>query len=183
VARKRKRLSLEETWAKLEAEGEEMPRDGAGQPYVPANMPRYDAKPIGFEIYKSGYEDADFSYLTLPGTVFGRSDLTNCDFRGTDLSRSHMCWNDFTGCDFRGADLTGCDLRRSVFRDCKFDSAILAGADLRGSEFEGCTFKGADMTGTLCEKYMEWDADELLTKKQRASMVFHEDEGDEPDGG
>jgi hypothetical protein len=63
------RKTLEETWRCLEARGEDVPRDVAGRPFVPAQMPCYeDDEPLGFRYFRCHLEDADNSNLTLPRT-------------------------------------------------------------------------------------------------------------------
>src|SRR5947209_2717506 len=87
------RKSLEETWRYLEAEGESVPRDAAGRPFVPTRMPSIDDdEPLGFSYFRSRLGDADNSNLTLPRTYFGRSLLHRVSFANTDLSESRMCW-------------------------------------------------------------------------------------------
>ncbi len=184
MAKAKRRRSLDETWQQLESKGEEMPRDSAGRPFVPAEMPNCDDEELGVSFFRAGVEGADYSSLTLPRTFFGRSELSDIDFRNTDLSGSRMCWNDFIRCDFSAADLSGCDMRASNFRECKFVRTVLKGADLRRSSFEDCDFKGADLTGAMAE-----DEDAIgcvqdhLTEEQQAVMTWQRDEGPEPPGG
>lgn len=180
-----KRRTLVATWKHLEAQGEKMPRDSKGKPFVPKKMPAYDDNKLGFEFFRTVCEDIDYSNLTLPRTYFGRSEIRNVNFANTDLSESCMCWNDFIGCDFSGADLSGCDMRSSNYENCKFDSAIFKGADLRGAAFEGCTFTGADFKGAVADDVYAADYDlwDSLSRKQRNAIEWHEDPGPEPDGG
>jgi len=58
------------------------------------------------------------------------SDLTNCDFRATDLRGLHAEGLDFSGCYFRRADLRGID----------FTKSRLEGASLNGARVSGCFF-------------------------------------------
>jgi BTB/POZ domain-containing protein KCTD9 len=185
MAKAERRRSLEETWRHLECQGEEMPRDRDGRPFVPPQMPSYeDEEPLGFSFFGRGGQVEDYSGLTLPRTYFGHSTLDRLSFAGTDLSGSRMCWNDFLGCDFSGADLSGCDMRSSTFRGCRFAGAVLRGADLRRSYFEDCDFAGADLTGALVE---EEDADgcvqDYLSSEQCAVVAWQPDGGPEPPGG
>jgi uncharacterized protein YjbI with pentapeptide repeats len=178
------RRSVEESWRHLESQGETMPRDPSGRPFVPTAMPNYDDEELGFSIFRSGAEDADLRNLSLPRTYFGRSLLQQVSFSNTDLSESRMCWNDFESCDFSGADLSRCDMRASNFKGCKFVGAVLRGADLRRSSFEDCDFTGAVLAGAVAE-----DMDgigcvqDYLTEDQQAVMAWSEDEGPEPPGG
>ena len=179
-----RRRSLDETWQRLESQGEAMPRNSAGQPFVPPQMPNYEDKEVGFSFFGRGGQVEDYSNLTLPRTYFGHSTLTRLSFANTALSGSRMCWNDFIGCDFSRADLSGCDMRSSTFKNCLFAEAVLQGAGLRQSFFEDCDFAGADLTGAVVE---DEDADgcvqNYLTGEQRAVMAWSPDSGELPPGG
>jgi BTB/POZ domain-containing protein KCTD9 len=179
------RRTLEETWRYLEANGELVPRDAAGCPFVPARMPRYDdEEPLGFSYFRDRVEDADNSNLTLPRTHFARSLFVRVKFANTDLSESRMCWNDFEECDFSGADLSGCDMRASNFKDCKFAGAVLRGADLRHSSFENCDFAAAELAGATADRgNATRRVQDCLTDEQQADIRFTEDSGPEPPGG
>jgi uncharacterized protein (TIGR02996 family) len=185
-----RRKSLEETWRYLQAQGAKMPRDPAGRPFVPPQMPSYDDdEPLGFGYFKSGLEDADRSGMTLPRTYFGRSGFSRVRFTDSDLSESRMCWNDFDSCDFSGADLSRCDMRASNFTGCKFVGAMLRGADLHRSYFKGCDFSGADLTGAVAEGGILYTRSghtglaDCLTKEQQAVVMWTSDEGPQPPGG
>jgi uncharacterized protein YjbI with pentapeptide repeats len=185
-----KRRSLDETWDHLESQGEEMPRDSDGRPFVPPHMPNYeDKEPLGFSFFGRDGQVEDYGNLTLPRTYFGHSTLTRLSFANTDLSGSRMCWNDFLGCDFSEADLSECDMRASTFTGCKFVGAVLRGADLRRSSFKECDFTGADLTGAVGEDEDFYTSSghtnvyDFLTEEQRAVMVWTPDEGPLPPGG
>jgi uncharacterized protein (TIGR02996 family) len=185
-----RRKSLEETWRHLEAQGEEMPRDADGRPFVPPQMPSYDDEaPLGLGYFKSGLEDADRSGLTMPRTFFGRSGFCRMRFMDSDLSDSRMCWNDFDDCDFSGANLSRCDMRAANYTGCKFVGAILRGVDLHRTYFKDCDFTGADLTGAVAENGILYTRSghtsvaDLLTKKQQAVMTWTPDEVLEPPGG
>ena len=174
------RKSLEETWAYLEAKGEDPPRRLDGQPFVPEAMPSHDDDELGLSFFKSRLRAADYSNLTLPRTFFGRSEVIRVSFASCDLSGSRMCWNDFEDCDFSGADLTGSDLRASLFKRCRFAGAILRDVDLRQSSFEDCDFSEAEMQGAVSQK------DRLATHlslEQREVMIWTSNEGPVPPGG
>jgi BTB/POZ domain-containing protein KCTD9 len=178
------RRSLSETWAHLAARGEDMPRDSAGNPYLPSRMPNFDDERFGFAYFRAQSIDADFSACTLRRTYFGRSLLERVRFEDADLAESRMCWNDFTKCDFSGADLSGCDMRASHFESCRFIGASLRGADLRRSSFADCDFRGADLTGAVCES--KSDAGSFRTRlsaAQQATVKWVADAGPEPPGG
>ncbi|HET9991796.1 MAG TPA: pentapeptide repeat-containing protein [Kofleriaceae bacterium] len=96
----------------------------------PERRPQFDDDARGLEFFRTRVGDGDFSDVTLPGTYFGRSEITQCSFRNADLRRSSMCWNDVVDVDFRGACLVECDLRASLFERCDFAGAQMDGAIL-----------------------------------------------------
>jgi hypothetical protein len=181
----KKRRKLDQTWRHLAARGEKMPRDGKGKPLGMKRMPGCTSDTGGFSFFRTTLEREDYSLCTLPRTFFGRSGFEEVNFRDTDLSESRMCWNDFTNCDFTKADLSGCDMRASVFDGCKFTGAILRGADLRMSSFAGCSFKRADLTRAAMDRgaAAKSHAKKHLSKAQIKTITWHDDPGDEPEGG
>ncbi len=179
------RRSLEETWKLLKKRGFDMPLTRDKKPFVPPKMPAYDDDELGFSFFRTGLDDYDLGGLTLPRTYFGRSGLERVSFRNTDLSQSRMCWNDFIDCDFSGADLSRSDMRSATFDRCLFVGADLSRADLRGSAFEGCDLTGANVKGAKADEDFgyEYELQARLSPKQRKSMKWYEDPGEEPDGG
>jgi len=172
-----------ETWDSLDADGFDMPRDDAGAPRLPADMPNFDdEEEAGFSAYKKGWPDGgDFANLSLPRSFFGRSEFRNVDFQNTDLSESRMCWNDFIDCNFTGADLTGADLRASLFERCCFTGATLLGADVRQSTFDGCNFGGAKMNGCTAELAQRDDI--APDAEQAGTIAWQSEPGPEAPGG
>jgi BTB/POZ domain-containing protein KCTD9 len=154
-----------------------------GEPLpIPNRMPRYDgAEPWGVNFFREQVQQRDFSNLTLPRTYFGRSELKGVRFRNTDLSQSNLCWNDFIDVDFSKATLEACDLRCSLFERVKFIGANLRTADLRRSSFKACLFVGANVQGAILARAQS--ARIALSKEQRISVDWRDDEGPEPDGG
>jgi BTB/POZ domain-containing protein KCTD9 len=176
------RRSLEETWRYLEGTGWEAPRDEAGKPFVPAEMPNYEDEDLGFEFFRTMCAEEDLSALTLPRTFFRWSEIDRVDFTNTDLSESRMCWNDFRNCNFQGADLSRCDMRFSLFEECNFDGANLNQADLRDSVFTGCSFENTNLIGALAVAFEDSVLNEVSEDQER-HMVVCEDAGPEPSGG
>lgn len=178
------RRSVEDSWRHLELQGETMPRDPGGRPFVSSAMPSHDDEELGFSFFRTREEDADYSNLSLPRTYFGRSLLQRVSFANTDLSESRMCWNDFEECDFSRSDLSESDMRASNFKRCKFMGSVLRGADLRWSSFDDCDFTGADLTGAVAEKAdFQGCVQDFLTDEQQAVMAWSEDAGPKPPGG
>jgi uncharacterized protein YjbI with pentapeptide repeats len=120
-------------------------------------------------------------HLTLPRTLFGRSEIGPISFKNTDLSESTLCWNDFIEVNFTEADLSESDLRASIFRRVAFVRTSLRNADLRRSNFEACDFTDADMAGAKLTR--KQGARIHLSDEQRKVIDWQESDGDEPPGG
>jgi len=165
--------------------GHDMPRLPEGAPHLPPRRPGFDDDaPVNIAFFRTLWEDADLSGLTLPRMHFGRSAFERVSFSDMDLSESRMCWNDFTRCDFSHANLSRCDMRASNFDGCVFRGADLSGADLRKSNFDACTFEGAKMTGAIVHRgSAPHDLLPLLSKSQLDEIAWAPDEGEEPPGG
>ncbi len=125
--------------------------------------------------------EGDLSGLTLPRTLFCRSEITACNFAGSDFGESFFCWNDFTDVDFSGALLRGADLRRSTFTRVHFTSADLSGADLRGVGFEACDFAGTILYGAKASRSSTFGL--KITPEQNKQINWSLTSGDEPPGG
>src|SRR2546423_10450004 len=67
-------------------------------PPLPARIPKYDDDvPFGLRFFRTFVGEDSLDNLTIPRTLFGRSDVREISFRNTDLTESSLCWNDFTG--------------------------------------------------------------------------------------
>jgi BTB/POZ domain-containing protein KCTD9 len=175
------RLSLQETWNYLTAQGGEPPVDASGQPFVPDHLPNHNDTVLGFSFFRTLLEDAKLENLTIPRTFFGHSGFERVSFRNSDVSESRMCWNDWVECDFTDAVLTGADLRGSEYVRCRFARADLTNADLRHSSFQDCDFTDARLHGA---RLTRWQGTSLtLTAAQQAEIEWHMDDGPEPPGG
>jgi BTB/POZ domain-containing protein KCTD9 len=151
--------------------------------HMPSQRPQSDdPSPLGVSFFRTSVgPGVDLSNLTLPRTFFGRSEVKEVVFQNTDFTESNMCWNDFTHVDFTNAILTGSDLRASSFNDVKFESADLRNTDMRHSSFEGCDFTNAEMTGAVLTRAL--GAKLSLSDKQRAMIMWADDDGVAPKGG
>lgn len=176
------RRTLEETWKKLSREGYGIPAGRGGTPKLIDHHAGTERKkdPVDIAFFRTRWEDADLSDLTLPRRYINRSGFERVSFRNTDLNQSFLCWNDFIECDFTDADLTCCDMRASVFRDCKFVRCKLVGADVRWSGFEDCDFTDADVTGMRIGVDSESPD---LAEEQRQEADYCKDDGPEPKAG
>jgi uncharacterized protein YjbI with pentapeptide repeats len=155
--------------------------EGDKLPELPARAPRHDDEELGVSFFRTCLADARLEDLTLSRTFFGRSEIREVSFRGTDLSESTACWNDFVDVDIGEADLSGADLRASIFQRVNFRGAVLRGADLRQTTFSGCTFANADLAGAKLTRSVLWFF--RLSSTQRRSVDWHLGPGPEPEGG
>jgi len=181
------RLTLERSLSALRSRGLDAPASAAD---IPRRMPspRDEDGDKGLSFFRTRVEREDFRDLTIPWSMFLRSEIIDCRFENTDLSESSMTWCDWTHCIFIRANLRGCDLRRSVFRRCYFYDAVLDNADLRGAQFEDCRFGDARMNGARLEKSLGLFAalrcrQLKLSREQASQVTWVSGAGSEPDGG
>jgi uncharacterized protein YjbI with pentapeptide repeats len=177
MPKKEKRRSFAESWKYLRRKKW---LDAKGPPLLIDHHAGYEREgdPVDIAFFRSGWEDADFSNLTMPRRYINRSTLERVSFRNTDLNQSFMCWNDFIECDFTDADLSCADMRASLFTNCSFVRCKLVGADLRRSGFEDCDFTSADLRGAVIDTDTDIDLTDELTL-----ILDITDEGPEPKGG
>jgi uncharacterized protein YjbI with pentapeptide repeats len=172
------RLSYEDSYRYLQREGWE----GEGDvPPLCDHIPRYDDEVLCLSFFRTMIEGGNLENLTIPRTYFSRTQIDRTSFRNTDLTESVANWNNFEDVDFSGADLTRLDLRGCEVIRTKFRGAILKDADLRCGSFEDCDFTDADMNGTKLTR--ETGAGLLLSSMQKAEINWHDEDGEEPDGG
>lgn len=150
-------------------------------PKLPEQPPQYDDEILGVEFFRTIVEDGRFENLTLPRTYFGRSEIRNSSFAGSDLTESVANWNDFINVNFAEADLTKFDFRGCSLQKINFGGSILKDADLRCCGFENCNFQDAVMTGAKMTK--ETGATISLAPSQREGIDWRDDDGPEPGGG
>lgn len=173
------RLSYEDSCRRLQGKY----LDVGCVPSVPERMPHPDddgAPGVRFFRTCVGGDD-DLSNLTLLRSFFGRSEVSNALFRGTDLTESYLCWNDFFEVDFSDAILARCDLRAADFTKVKFTNADLRKSDLRRSSFRSCDFSGARMDEAILTHAQGATLD--LSDEQRSVIAWTSEEGAEPSGG
>jgi BTB/POZ domain-containing protein KCTD9 len=151
------------------------------QPALATGIPSPDDEdPDGLSFFRTRVE-GDLSGLSIPRTLFCRSEVRECRFVGTDLSESFLCWNDFADVDFSSAILKGADLRSSVYVRVRFTGADLTGVDLRHATFEHCDFAGAMMSGAKMSRLQSSGLN--LSPEQKKQIEWKLFSGDEPPGG
>ena len=156
---------------------------GAERPPISDHLPQpEDEEPLGLSFFRTFIgEGADLSNLSIPKTLFSRSEVSNVSFHNTDLSESNLCWNDFMDVDFTEAVLARADLRASIYTRVNFTRTDLCGADLRRSDFEKCVFDGAVMDGAVLTRKQGLRLS--LSSKQKAVIDWRDEDGSEPSGG
>ena len=175
------RLSYEESCKLLQHD--QWLEQGECPPLKP-KPPAYDDEILGLSFFRTwldGLKGANFQNLTLPRTYFGRSQISDISFYNTDLSESVANWNDFADVDFSSADLSRLDLRGNSIVRTKFVNALLIDADLRCCSFENCDFTDANLTRTKLTR--ETGALLNLSEAQKGVVDWHDEDGDDPDGG
>jgi hypothetical protein len=179
------RLTTDRSFEILRARGWDAP---ASADQIPRRMPVVNDNDKRLSFFRTRVDTEDFRDLTIPRTLFLRSEIVGCRFENTDLAESSMTWCDWTNCNFMKADLRKCDLRRSVFKDCYFYDAILDDTDLRGAKFIHCKFGHASMKGTKLEKtfglFKTFRRRQLrLSQDQSKQIAWTTTLGAEPPGG
>ncbi len=148
---------------------------------LPLSRPKYDDKTIGVSFFRIRLSDQKLENLTLPRTFFGRSEVQNVSFFGSNLSESTLCWNDFSEVNFAECDLSGSDLRAAIFRNVNFSGTNLDRADLRRSDFIDCDFSNANMAGAKLTG--EQRRRLQLSRQQVEQIDWQDSDGEEPGGG
>jgi uncharacterized protein YjbI with pentapeptide repeats len=151
-------------------------------PRLASKRPNYaDDGLSGVRLLRMLMKDKIFENLTLPRTFFGRSEIRNVSFAGTDLSESTLCWNDFVLVDVTNCDLRKCDMRTALFDRVKFSGANLNQSDLRRSDFRDCDFSNASLQSARLTKNQGQRLN--LSLQQRQEIDWQDFEGEEPGGG
>lgn len=179
------RLTIHQSLDRLRRDGWEVPKSAE---HLPKERPSADDESDGYRFFRTLARNEDFRDLTMPRTLFLRSEIDSCKFENADLSESSMTWCDWNNCSFTRADLHGCDLRRAVFKNCEFFDAILDRADLRGTQFIDCRLTYASMKGAILEKafglFSALRCSELkLSKDQERQIHWVTSAGKQPPGG
>jgi len=165
------RLSLEESWDWLEAEGYEVHRHKDGTPDLYLRRPTQNCSvDHGFSLFRTFIENDDLAHLTIPYTYMGKIRSYQASFRHSNLSHSRLAAGLFTDCDFRDADFSGSLLANS-YMGCTFEGANLQDVDFRSSWFEACNFAGADMKDAKLLK--EQSAMVTLSEEQRSEIRWY----------
>jgi uncharacterized protein YjbI with pentapeptide repeats len=99
-----------------------------------------------FEMSLSAWKDADFSGLRNTHGKFNFSNITNCNFTGSDLSNTVLRGNNISGCNFDNAALREVRFSMSVVKQNTFKLSDLKGAKVTGSNISRCDFSGADLS-------------------------------------
>ncbi len=172
------RLSYEDSCRSLQSQQIIDPGD---IPPLPQRPPRHDDEVLGVSFFRTMLADSTLEHLTLPRTLFGRSEIRATSFQDTDLSESTANWNDFIDVDFSTADLSRSDFRACILQSVRFRGAKLADVDFRHCGFTACDFSGADLTDAKITR--KAGASLQLSSEQQRVIDWQADDGEEPEGG
>jgi uncharacterized protein YjbI with pentapeptide repeats len=152
------------------------------EPPMPDHVPQpEDEEPLGLSFFRTFVgEGANLSNLSIPRTIFGRSEISNASFHNTDLAESNLRWNDFTDVDFSEATLARADFRASIYTRVNFARADLRGADMRRADFGDCVIDGALMDGAVLTRQQGPRLG--LSSAQNAVIALCDADGPEPSG-
>ena len=108
-----------------------------------------EAAGLKWDMSKGSWENSDFSGLKSLGDKFGQSNIQNCRFVGSDLSKLTLKANYMVKNDFSGSNLSESRFVASHVVDCSFRGADLARAEFVSSHLQGCDFSAANLDGAL----------------------------------
>ena len=133
--------------------------------------------------------------LTLKGANLQGAMLNGANLEKVDLSEANLQGVNLHAAWLKGANLQGANLKDSYLESITLSDADLRGADLRGANLEAADLQGANLEKADLRGATLWDADcrganligavynsetdffyFKITKEQKASMVFVEDE-------
>lgn len=106
-----------------------------------------------FSAFHCVFEDCDFSFARLNGSVHRSSLFLNCIFRAANLFSAEFLECKCTGSTFAGADLSALELHGGDYSYTIFNDSDLRGWNLRGLKFENaflqnCRLEKADLRET-----------------------------------
>ena len=110
---------------------------------------------LPLSLWSSTFTNANLSGSKVAHIV--KSDLSNTNFQGSNLSGSQLHKSQFDGSDFSSASLYGANMSGSSFKGANFSGAILVGANLSNADFSNADFTGANLEdvtlkgANLCE--------------------------------
>ncbi len=107
--------------------------------------------------------------VTLTGTIFAQTDMTQADVRGVDfsgldLAGALLIGTDFTGANLQRANLTLTDLSEAIFDGADMSDATMINAVLARTQANGTNFDGAVLISTIFE-------DAVLSEGQEATTL------------
>jgi hypothetical protein len=172
-----KRRTWRQSWQIVRKRGVKLPGKGGHTPDVCDRPERGQEDFTGLVFREKAFEEADFTDLRLPRTLFLRCRFAGVSFHNTELRLSCLADGDWIDCDFTDADLACADLRGAELFGCRFVEARLVGTDLREAKLTACDFAGADLTGAKFDRALK--ATLPLSDVQRDRMVDWYDPADE----
>ena len=108
-----------------------------------------DLSDVNFESelhdYKSLYDlptfyDYNLSNMNLNRIIARNSSFINCDFSGSHISGSDLCFSHFMHCDFSNASMRVSRMGSAEFNDCEFSGANMSYCSAEDTSFVGSRF-------------------------------------------
>ncbi len=167
-------LSFAETcWAHLESKADY-------QKKLEEFLQAADPRRVCLNVRKAQLQGLDFSSLHLAESCFNQAHLKNCQFIGTDLSKTDMIGARFESCDFIGSALAEANFTKSSLQSCSFSysdlkNSFLVEAYLRDVDFMGACLSGvalwnAELNDVKHLKLKNFQDPEKLIKKGKARI-------------
>lgn len=101
-----------------------------------------------WDMSQGNWSDADFSGLKNLQDKFSSSNMKNCKFIGSDLSKLLLKSNNVEDCDFSNSDIShsqiqSCNLGKNYYHNCLMRETVFLKCNI-----EKCDFSGANFTNT-----------------------------------
>lgn len=117
----------------------------SAQDHKPVSRNRFD---WNWDMSKGNWADADFSGLKDLKDQFSSSNISNCQFKKSDLSNIVLAKNNIDKCDFSESDLRDAKIQSSNVMASIFHRSSMIDAQIYKSNIEKCNFSDADFSGT-----------------------------------
>lgn len=129
------------------------PNKGAMETPAPGSKRNFD---WNWNMSQGNWVDADFSGLKNLAEKFSSSNMRNCKFLNSDLSRLILAKNNIELCDFSSSDLRNSkiecsNLLNDHFNECSLIDAVLLKNNIGKCDFSGANFSGAEIVDGFFE--------------------------------
>lgn len=116
--------------------------------------------------------DVDFeSQLHSYQTQYDMPEFSGYDLSNMGLNRITARNSTFIDCDFSGSSMSFSDLCFSMFVNCRFDDTEIAVTKIGSAQFFGCSFKGSNLSYCSAEETSFSESTFLRAKLNNMSLV------------